>query len=153
MRPQPHLDFPAFAARLRGEAGQEQIFDPVRRRFVRLTPEEWVRQHLVHFLVEHRGYPPGLLAIEKGFAFNNMARRADVVAYGAGAAPLLLAECKKPDVALDAAAFEQVARYNAVVGARVLLVTNGLAHWCYAVDAEQQTASFLPDVPHYGSFA
>ena len=150
MTAHPRLDFPETPVRLRGEPGREEIFDPVRRRFVRLTPEEWVRQHLVYFLVEHRGFPPGLLAIEKGFVYNGMTRRADVVAYGADAAPVLLAECKKPDVVLDAAVFEQVARYNAAVGARVLLVTNGHAHWCYAVDPAAGTASFLPDVPRFG---
>ena len=153
MTAHPPLDFPPCALQIRGEAGSEQVYDPIRRRYVRLTPEEWVRQHLVRFLVAHRGYPPGLLAIEKAFTFNAMPRRADVVAYGPGAAPLLMAECKKPVESLGAAAFEQVARYNAVVGARVLLVTNGLDHWCYAVDASRGTASFLPDVPYYGDFA
>jgi hypothetical protein len=146
----PPLDFPDTPLRIRQEGGRAHVFDPIRRRFVRLTPEEWVRQHLVHFLVEHRGYPPGLLAIEKGFVYNGMTRRADVVAYGAEARPVLLAECKKPDVELDAYVFEQVARYNAVVGAGVLLVTNGLAHWCYAVDPQAGTADFLADVPGYG---
>ena len=150
MTDRPVLDFPPTPLRVRGEAGSEQVFDPIRRRFVRLTPEEWVRQHLVHFLVEHRGYPPGLLAIEKAFTFNAMTRRADVIAYGPGAEPLLMAECKKPVEALGAAVFEQVARYNAAVGARVLLVTNGLEHWCYAVDRRAGTATFLPDVPRYG---
>ncbi len=125
------------------------IFDPIRKRYVRLTPEEWVRQHLVQYLIQDRGFPQSLIAIERGFAFQGMQRRADVVVYDRSGKPVLMAECKSPDVSIKQAAFDQIARYNTVVQARYLLVTNGLVHYCALIDRERQVYTFMQELPRY----
>ena len=113
----------------RVENGRTTVLDPVRRRYVALTPEEGVRQHLLADLLA-LGYPPGLLAVEKGLTFGGKTWRADAVAYGRDGRVLLLAECKAPGVAVSQAAFDQLARYNAVLGAPVLVVDNGRVRYC-----------------------
>lgn len=140
--PFPPLAFPPVTVPIRAD-GQE-VFDPVRRAWVRCTPEEWVRQHLIRFLAEHRGYPLALMAVERAYPYHGQMRRADLVAFGHGARPLLIAECKAPSVALGQDAVEQVARYNASVGAALWLVTNGLRHVVGRAGARPE---LLPDVP------
>lgn len=137
----PPLAFPPVDVRLRNDG--REVFDPVRRRWVRCTPEEWVRQHLIRFLADHRGYPLELMAVEKAFPYHGLMRRADLVAYGGGMTPLVIAECKAPDVALTQRTAEQVARYNTTVGARLWLVTNGLRH----LVGTTSPTRFLPDIP------
>ncbi|HYE95219.1 MAG TPA: type I restriction enzyme HsdR N-terminal domain-containing protein [Rubricoccaceae bacterium] len=130
----PRLAFPAYAIETRDEGGKLFVRDPIRRRWVRGTPEEWVRQHLLRYLGD-LGYAPGLLAVEKGFPYGGKLWRADVVAYGRTGQALLLAECKAPEVTVTQATFDQLARYNAVVRAHALVVTNGLVHYCCVADA------------------
>lgn len=125
------------------------ILDPVRRKYVRLTPEEWVRQHFVQYLIREHDVPRSLVAIEMGFTYQGMARRADVVVHDRRGQPLLMVECKSPDVAIGQEVFDQVARYNRVVQARYLVVTNGRVHYCCLVDREQHTYRFLDELPPY----
>ena len=133
--------------------GRLVIRDEVRRKYVRLTPEEWVRQHLVRTLVEALGYPRGLLAVEKRVDAVGGPRRADLVAYGRGAdgahRPLLIAECKAPAVKLTQAVFDQVSRYNTVTLAPHLVVTNGREHYCWTVDLGARTFRFLDAIPRF----
>ena len=119
----------------RTEGGRTLVHDPVRRRWVVLTPEEGVRQRLVTDLLA-LGYPPGLLAVERGVPFGGKTWRADVVAYDRAQRPALLAECKAPGVAVTQAAFDQLGRYNAVLGAPVLVVDNGHARYCCVLEAD-----------------
>lgn len=148
------LAFPPYAIETRADgAGRPLVLDPVRQRWVRRTPEEWVRQHLLRYLLE-LGYPRGLLAVEKALAFAGQTWRADVVAYGRAGEALLLAECKAPGVAIGVGTFDQLARYNAALGARVLLVTNGLVHQCCVREAEGGGAGawrFVEAVPPFGT--
>lgn len=137
-----------FAYQMVGET--QMIFDPIRQVYVKLTPEEWVRQNLVQYLIHDRGYPRGLIAVEKSFLYQGMPRRADVVAYGRSGTPLLLAECKAPEIRVSQRTFDQVALYNAVLKARHLVVTNGLQHYCCQVDHEAGTCVFLDMIPAYG---
>lgn len=130
--------------------GKEHILDPLRRKFVRLTPEEWVRQNFAQFLIAERGYPRGLMAIERAFDYAGLTWRADVVACDKEGKPLLITECKAPQIRLDEKAFEQIARYNRVLGANCLIVTNGLLHYCYA-QTEDGAYAFLRDIPTYES--
>jgi hypothetical protein len=125
----------------------QMIFDPVRRRYVALTPEEWVRQHFVQYLVRQRGTPQGLIAVESGFTYNGMWRRADVIVHGRDGKPVLMAECKAPEVQIVQAAFDQISRYNTVVQARFLVVTNGLTHYCCEVHPQARATRFLDEVP------
>lgn len=122
----------------------------MRRQWVRLTPEEWVRQHLMQYLIQDRGVPAGLLAVEKAFPHQGRRWRADVVAHDRRSGrPLLVAECKAPEVEISQETFDQVARYNRTAGARVLVVTNGLAHYCCRRDAETGAYRFLDHLPRY----
>lgn len=129
--------------------GKPSILDPLRRKYVRLTPEEWVRQNLIQFLVQDRGCPKGLTAVEKRLDFHGKPFRADVVVHDRQGRPVLMAECKEPSVPIAQEVFDQIANYNRVVQAPYLLVTNGLTHYCYAIDRENQTYRFLEELPRY----
>ena len=134
--------------RTRTDGGRTLVHDPVRRKWVALTPEEDVRQRLLADLLR-LGYPAGLLAVERGVVFDGKTWRADVVAYGRDQRPLLLAECKAPGVPIDQTTFDQLARYNAVLDAPVLVVDNGAARYCCV-----RTASgwdFVDAVPRFGA--
>jgi hypothetical protein len=141
------LDFPAYNLPTRQQDGRPFVLDPVRRRWVRLTPEEHVRQLLLRLLA-HLGYPPALTAVEKGFDYLGLVWRADVVVHDRRGQPLLLAECKAPGVPVTQATFDQLARYNAVVHARVLLATNGRAHYCCVRDPDE-AYRFLAAIPTF----
>ena len=144
----PRLNLPACSLHIRpGEHKDSRyVFDFVRNKYVRLVPEEWVRVHFLHFLVEECGYVPSLIAVEMHFEYQGMSRRADLVAYDRQGAPVLMTECKAPQVLPGAAAFEQVARYNRVVGARYLAVTNGLHHYCWRAD---RPGEFMDRIPSF----
>ena len=133
--------------RTRTDGGRALVHDPVRRRWVALTPEEGVRQRLVLDLLA-LGYPAGLLAVERGLAYRGRTWRADVVAYGRDGRALLLAECKAPDVAVSQTTFDQLARYNAVLDAPALVVDNGAARYCCL--REGAGWRFAEAVPAYG---
>ena len=122
------LNFPAYNFKVKTEENTNYVFDIVRKKFVALTPEEWVRQHLLHFLIQERGYPASLLSIERGLEMNGLRKRFDVLVFGKDAKPLLLVECKSPAITLDEATFMQAAVYNSNFGAKHLLITNGLNH-------------------------
>lgn len=143
------LNFPHYDFRLRGHGGRGTIFDAIRRRWVSLTPEEWVRQHVIAHLTVAKGVPQGLIAIEKAFLYQGMQRRADVVAYGRNGQPLLMVECKAPDVDINQDAFDQVAGYNRVMNAPFLMVTNGLVHYVCSIDRAQHQYAFLNALPTY----
>lgn len=129
-----------------------RVFDPVRRKWVVLTPEEWVRQHLLNLLIIDKVCPPGLIAVERGLTLNGLAKRADIVVHGAapGAPPLLLVECKAPEVRIDQRTFEQAARYNLVFQVPYLLVSNGLVHYACRVDHLTKRVDFLVELPAFG---
>ncbi|MDR0729377.1 MAG: type I restriction enzyme HsdR N-terminal domain-containing protein [Prevotellaceae bacterium] len=139
-----------FTPRLRIRHGKREIFDPVRRKFVALTPEEGVRQQLIYFLVTVKKFPPALLQVETALTYNNRSCRADLVAYDRHARPLLIAECKAPEVKITQEVFEQIARYNLAWQVPFLLVTNGLQHFFCCFDAAQNRYRFEEEMPEYG---
>ncbi len=144
------LDLPPFDHKIRqNSANIPEIWDELRRKYVVLTPEEWVRQHVVHYLADHLGYPRGLLALERGLRYNQRRKRTDLLALGPGGQPLLLVECKAPSVAIDAAVARQATTYNHTIGAPLLLLTNGLVHYCWRVDFVHKTNQRLEEVPTY----
>ncbi len=146
------LDLPPFEAKLTQSAtNQPLIWDGLRRRHVVLTPEEWVRQHVVHYLVAYLGYPRGLLALERGLRYNQRQKRTDLLALGPTGQPLLLVECKAPHVAIDAAVARQATTYNQTVGAPLLLLTNGLVHYCWRVDFAARTNERLDEIPAFAA--
>ncbi len=143
------LNLPAYEFQERERAGTREIYDPIRQKYVRLTPEEWVRQHFVQYLIRDRGVPRGLVAVEQSFTYQGMPRRADIIVHDRAGAPLLMVECKAPAVGVQQDTFDQVARYNRVVEAPFLAVTNGLDHYCCRIDRDAGTYTFLDAVPSY----
>lgn len=128
----PKLNFPPIRLRARRRGGGEEveIWDPVRGIYLVLTPEEWVRQHLIAYLVSHCGVQPTRIVEEYAVPLNGQPQRADVVVVGDDARPLLLAECKAPGVSIGRQTLAQAVRYNSVLAARYLILTNGLTHYC-----------------------
>jgi len=126
-----------------------KIFDSQRRKFVALTPEEWVRQNFVHFLLEHRGFSPAYLANEVEINLNGMSRRCDSVLYGTDMMPRMIIEYKRPDVEITQKVFNQICRYNMVLQVEYLVVSNGLNHYCCRLNEEKNGYIFLEDIPEY----
>ncbi len=145
----PPLNLPAYDLVLRDVDGRRMVHDPIRNKYVALTPEEWVRQHFVQFLMRDRAVPRGLVAVEKGFRYQGALCRADIVAHDRAGQPAMVVECKAPDVAIAQHSFDQIARYNTVLQASYLVVTNGLVHYCCFVDWEEHDYRFVGDVPHF----
>lgn len=144
----PQLNLPAFDIELRRDAaGRTEVYDPLRRRWLVLTPEEWVRQHFVHWLATAYGYPTSMMANEVGMRFNGMVRRCDTLIYARDLSPLCIVEYKRPSVDITPAVFDQIARYNSVTGARWLMVSNGLRHFCCRFDGRGYT--FVRQIPAY----
>jgi hypothetical protein len=144
------LDLPPFEAKLRQIApNTTQIWDGLRRKYVVLTPEEWVRQHVVHYLIMHLGYPRGLLVLERGLRYNQRQKRTDLLAMNPAGQPLLLVECKAPSVRITAETARQATTYNQTIGAPLLLLTNGLVHYCWRVDFEARTNERLAEIPMF----
>ena len=129
--------------------GQLQIFDRLRNKFVALTPEEWVRQHFVSYLITHKGYPAGLMANEVALTLNGTSRRSDTVVYTSDAKPLVIVEYKATNVKISQKTFDQIIRYNMVFQAPYIIVSNGLNHYCCHIDFENHSYKFLPEIPDY----
>lgn len=148
MNSTPKLNFPPINLRAMRDKGRVMVFDNIRRMYVVLTPEEWVRRHLVDYLITHCHAPQLSIVEEYPVNINSTAQRADVVVMDNNAHPLALVECKAPDVKIDSAVFEQATRYNAVVKARYIILTNGMEHYCY----EFSDGGYLPlnSFPHLG---
>ncbi len=144
------LNLPPYAYRTHTQQGRTAIYDRLRRRYVALTPEEWVRQHFVHFLIDHKHFPAMLMANEVSLDLNGTTRRCDtVLCHRDGGRPRLIVEYKAPTVEITQAVFNQIVAYNSVLRADYLIVSNGLQHYCYRVDYATGTGGFLPDIPDY----
>jgi type I site-specific restriction endonuclease len=143
------LNLPKFNFRIKETGNQKEIFDPVRRKFVALTPEEWVRQNFIQFLVEHKKVPASLIAVEKALTLNKLTKRTDVVIYGRQTKPVMIVECKAPGVKISQAVFEQIGRYNMALQVDFLVVTNGLSHYCARINFANGSFEFLEEIPNY----
>ena len=131
--------------------GNRVIFDRLRRRFVTLTPEEWVRQNFVEFLIADRGFPAGLMSNEMSLTQNSISRRCDTVVTDHHGSPMVIVEYKAPSIKITQTVFDQICRYNMVLQAKYLIVSNGLQHYCCKIDYTHNSYSFLPDVPSYNA--
>ncbi len=145
----PVLGLPDHGVKLRHDADGPRVFDPVRRKWVALTPEEWVRQHFMNHLVHDKGCPPSLIAVEKSLVLNELSKRADLVVHAPDGRAVALVECKAPNVPITQAVFEQAARYNVVFKVRWLLVTNGHKHYCCRIDHSNGNVDFVVDIPDH----
>jgi hypothetical protein len=143
------LNLPTYECRLREQNGRQQIFDVLRRRYVALTPEEWVRQHFVHYLIEHKGYPKGLLANEVDLRVGEKHLRCDTVLYDKALHPKIIVEYKAPEIAITQKVFNQITVYNMLLHVDFLIVSNGMQHYCCQMDYEQNRYTFLSDIPNY----
>ncbi len=145
------LNLPPFQPKIELREGKQFIFDVLRRHYVALTPEEWVRQHFVHFLIGHKGYPQTLMGNEVLLKFNGMNKRCDTVLYDRTLAPRMILEYKAPHVEITQRVFDQIGRYNLVLQVDYLVVSNGLKHYCCKMDYEKHSYTFLPDIPDYAA--
>ena len=143
------LNLPPYDVKWREREGRREIFDFLRRRYVALTPEEWVRQHFVHFLVEHKGYPKGLLANELELRTGEKRLRCDTVLYDRCLRPVMIVEYKAPQIEIQQRVFDQITVYNMLLHVDYLIVSNGLQHFCCRMDYNRGTYTFLPDIPNY----
>ncbi len=141
------LQFNSYPFRLKKQEGKELIFDVVRKRFIALTPEEWVRQHIIHYLLEERKLSRSLLAVEKQLVLNGLSKRTDIVVYNNKGQAQMIVECKAPEVKITQAVCNQAARYNLTLRVKYLLMTNGTTHYCCAVDWENERVEFLSEWP------
>lgn len=143
------LNLPPCKFRISQKDGKHYVFDVFRKISVVLTPEEWVRQHFLMWLVNHLDYPKGLIAVETALKYNQLQKRADAVIYAKSGQPLMLIECKAPHVKITQQTFEQAAGYNFTFKTRYLVLTNGLDHYCCQIDPENRKIVYLPNVPFY----
>lgn len=143
------LNLPSYPFKITTDGKKHFIFDEVRKKVLVLTPEEWVRQHWVQYLIHHKSYPKGLIQIEGGLALNGLKKRSDLVIFNQQGEKVLLAEFKSPSVKIGPAVFDQITRYNAVHQIPLLMVSNGLVHYYWSVDWEQRSYAFLPELPEF----
>jgi len=143
------LNLPTYSFNIKSRDEREWIFDVFRRGWYLLTPEEWVRQNFARFLCESLGYPESLMLLEHKITHNSLTRRCDIVVYDRHGKPVVLVECKAPEVALTQKTFDQIARYNMVLGVNILLVTNGMSHFCIQIDPIERNYTFLKEIPSF----
>ena len=143
------LNLPKTELKVTTKAGKPHVFDFLRRKYVTLTPEEWVRQQFVHFLVDSKGYPAECIGNEVSIRLGSMRKRCDTVVYGREAEPLMIVEYKSPGVEITQQVFDQISRYNIRLRVKWLIVSNGLQHYCCHIDYANGTYRFVEDIPSY----
>ena len=143
------LNFPTYNFRFKNSENKAVIFDEIRKKFIFLTPEEWVRQHVIQFLLQEKKYPKSLLNVEKTLKINGLTKRYDIVIYQPNGSIFLLVECKSPQIKISQNTFDQIARYNLTLKAQFLMVTNGLNHYFCKMDFENEKYIFLNELPTF----
>ena len=143
------LNLPAYTPKILREEGRVLIFDLIRKKYVVLTPEEWVRQHFINYLINELKYPKALFKVESGLLFNKIQKRSDVIIHNREGKAWMLVECKAPNIKLTQKAFNQIAVYNMTIGAKYLAVTNGMAHFCCKAASTTQKAEFIEGFPDF----
>lgn len=147
------LHLPSFDAKIQKTDNGLEILDPLRRKYVALTPEEWVRQHFVNYLISEKKYPASLMANEAGIKLNSLNRRCDTIVYNNRLEPLMIIEYKKPNVEISQQVFDQIVRYNIVLKVRYLIVSNGINHYCCQMNYESQSVEYLTEIPDYNTIS
>lgn len=143
------LNFPSYTFRFKNSENKVSIFDEIRKKFMLMTPEEWVRQNVVRFLLEEKKYPKSYINVEKIIKINGLTKRYDIVVFQPNGKIFLLIECKAPEVPISQNTFDQIARYNMVLEAEFLMVTNGLNHYFCKMDYEKEQYHFLTALPDF----
>ncbi len=143
------LNFPKFRFRFKSSENKISIFDTIRKKFVILQPEEWVRQHCIQYLINEKKYPKSLINIEKELIVNSLKKRYDIVIFNSDGSIHLIVECKAPTININQKTFDQIAQYNLVLNATYLMVTNGLNHYYCQMDLKNECYQFLNAIPNY----
>lgn len=143
------LNLPTYSFRTKQEGDKLKIFDEIRKKFLVLTPEEWVRQNFIRYLVELKSFPASLMAVETGLQLNGNQFRADLLVYNKQGKPWMIVEFKAPEVKITQKTFDQIARYNLTFEVPFLIVSNGLEHYCCRVDFEAKNYQFFREVPQF----
>lgn len=143
------LNLPPYPFKITDDNGKLTLFDELRKRTIIITPEEWVRQHFVQYLIKHKNYPKSLIKLEGGLRLNGLAKRTDIVVFNSAGERILLVECKAPSVAISQATFDQAARYNMVHKVKFMAVSNGLQHYYCNIDFTRESYTFLQELPDY----
>ena len=143
------LNFPTYPFRLKNSKNKRLIFDEIRKIFVILQDEEWVRQHCIQYLIQEKNYPKSLINVEKELRVNNLRKRYDIVVYNPDGGIHLIVECKAPKIKINQETFDQIARYNLALNATYLMITNGLNHYYCTMDFIEKRYVFLKDIPEY----
>ena len=143
------LNLPTYPFKLKRKGVITQIFDAIRKKYVVLTPEEWVRQNFLQFLIQNKNFPSSLIAVEIALKYNQLQKRADVLVYDKTGAPFLMVECKAPEVKITQDVFDQIARYNMSFKVKYLVITNGLNHFCCQMDYSANNYIYLENIPFF----
>jgi len=143
------LNLPSYSFKLKSNEKHTLIFDNLRKKYLVLTPEEWVRQHVVQFLMTEKKYPASLIALEKQLTINNLKKRTDIVVFNKEGSPHIIVECKAPNIKINQDTFDQIARYNLKLNANYLIITNGLEHYFCQLDTVNESYVFLEDIPDF----
>jgi type I site-specific restriction endonuclease len=143
------LNLPSCELKIRDHGVKTEVFDFIRKKYVVLTSEEWVRQHFIHYLVQYIQIPPTLIAVESALKFNRLKKRSDIVIYNTKGKPCLVVECKAPEIALSQDVFDQAAMYNMTLKVPFLVITNGMVHYVCRIDHEKKSFTFLKELPPF----
>ena len=143
------LSLPVFDINIKESDGKTVIFDIIRKKYIVLTPEEWVRQHFIHYLIAHLGYSKPLIAVEQGMKYNTLLKRTDIIVFDRAGAPLVLVECKEPSHRLNQKVIEQAMMYNKTIKAPYIIVSNGIDHSCMHIHPAKQKIEFLNTIPRF----
>jgi hypothetical protein len=141
------LNLPVYQFKTKQEGERTYIFDTIRKKYLVLTPEEWVRQNFIQYLINEKQFPKSLIVIETGLKYNQLQKRLDVLVYDKQGAPHLIIECKAPEVKITQDVFDQVARYNFIFKAKYLVVTNGLQHFCCEMNYTDNSFQYIEQIP------
>ena len=145
------LNLPIYSIKLKKEENKTLVFDPIRKKHIVLTPEEWVRQNFIQFLIEEKNYPASLMAVEMGIDLLNTKKRCDIVIYNTKGLPHMIVECKAPSIKISQDTFDQIARYNMKLKTDLLVVTNGMQHYICIIDHQNKCYHFLKEIPNYSN--
>lgn len=143
------LNLPSYQFKLKSSENKQLIFDIIRKKYVILTPEEWVRQNFIHYLIYEKNYPISLISVEKQLTVNQLKKRFDILIYNTSGKPDIIIECKSPSIKISQNTFDQIARYNMVIDAPYLIVTNGLTHYFCKLDTKNKKYQFLKDIKSF----
>jgi len=146
----PRLNLPSYNVRIKKEGGRLLILDPIRKKYVTLTPEEWVRQHIINYLVTEKKYPASLISVETKLKYACLDKRSDLLVCNRNGQPLMLIESKAPDVTINEKVFDQISIYNLIVQAPYIMASNGVQHYCLIAATEHFPARFINEIPDYG---